>query len=45
MKAFLAGVAVMIVISVGAGFALNGVDFTSADELSSEHGSVRLGGG
>jgi hypothetical protein len=43
MKAFLGGIAAMIVISVAAAFALNNMNFSSADSLSSERGSVRLG--
>jgi hypothetical protein len=43
MKAFLGGVAAMIVIAVAAAVALNNLDYSSATSVSSERGSLRLG--
>ncbi|HMB48626.1 MAG TPA: hypothetical protein VKN63_10155 [Afifellaceae bacterium] len=43
MKGFLAGVAGIIVISVGAAVVLNMMDASSQMRYTSEHGSVRLG--
>jgi hypothetical protein len=43
MKSFLAGFVAMIVISVGAGVVLTNMDFSSAGDVTSERGSVRLG--
>ncbi len=45
MKAFIGGIAAMIVISVGAMLVLDSVGFTSKAEFTSERGSVRLGDG
>ena len=45
MKAFIGGIAVMIVISVGAAVVLDSMDFSSQDRFTSTNGSVRLGGG
>lgn len=43
MKAFLGGMAAMIVISVLAAFALQNIDYVVDDRAVSEEGSVRLG--
>jgi hypothetical protein len=43
MKGFLAGIAAMIVISVGAAVVLNSMDYSSEARYSSQSGSVRLG--
>jgi hypothetical protein len=45
MKAFLGGVAAMIIIAVAAAFALDSLDQMVNDRAISEQGSVRLGDG
>ncbi len=45
MKAFIGGIAAIIVIAVGAAVVLNFVGFSSQDRFTSERGSVRLGNG
>lgn len=45
MKAFLSGIAAMIVIAAVAAVVLQNLDYSSAASQSSEHGSVRLGDG
>lgn len=42
MKAFLGGVAAMVLIAVGAAFVLDSQNITSAQRYTSERGSVRL---
>lgn len=42
MKAFLAGIVVMVVVSVGAWAVLDQLDYAASDVFSSEQGSVRL---
>jgi hypothetical protein len=43
MKAFLGGIAAMIVIAVAAAFVLNNTEYLLGDRATSERGSVRLG--
>ena len=45
MKAFLGGIAAMIVIAVGAAIVLDFMGFSSEAQFTSERGSVRLGDG
>ena len=45
MRAFLAGIAVMIIIAVAAWAALDRLPSSSAEKQTSERGSVRLGSG
>lgn len=45
MKAFLGGVAAMILIAVGAAFVLDSQGVTSAERYTSDRGSVRLDSG
>ena len=45
MKAFIGGIAAMIIIAVGAAVVLNSIGFSSQDRFTSERGSVRLGDG
>jgi hypothetical protein len=43
MKAFLSGIAAMIIIAAAAAVVLQNLDYSSATSHSSERGSVRLG--
>ncbi len=45
MKAFLGGLAAILVIAVGAAFVLDAMGLSSQAQFTSERGSVRLGGG
>ncbi len=45
MKAFIGGIAAMIVIAVGAAIVLDSMGSSSQAEFTSERGSVRLGDG
>ena len=45
MKAFIGGIAAVIVIAVGAMIVLDSIGFSSQDQFTSERGSVRLGDG
>lgn len=45
MKAFIGGIAAIIVIAVGAMIVLDAMGFSSQDRFTSERGSVRLGDG
>ena len=45
MKAFITGIAAMIVIAVGAMIVLDSMGFSSQAAFTSERGSVRLGDG
>ena len=45
MKAFIGGIAAIIVIAVGAMIVLDSIGFSSQDQFTSERGSVRLGDG
>ena len=45
MKAFVGGIAAIIVIAVGAMIVLDSIGFSSQDQFTSERGSVRLGDG
>jgi hypothetical protein len=45
MKAFLGGIAAIIVVSVGAVIVLDAMGFSSQEQFTSERGSVRLGDG
>lgn len=43
MKGFMAGIAAMIVISIGAAVILSSMDYSSEARFTSQSGSVRLG--
>ena len=45
MKAFIGGIAAMIVIAVGAAIVLDSMGSSSQEQFTSERGSVRLGDG
>lgn len=42
MKAFVSGLVVMVVVSVGAWVVLDQLEYSASDVFSSEQGSVRL---
>ncbi len=45
MKAFLGGIAAIIVIAVGAAIVLDSMGYSTKERFTSERGSVRLGDG